>query len=402
MTDAKIDINQADQETLAALPGVGKAKAGRIIEYRETVQPFDEIMDLTAVRGISRRMIRRFEDLITVRATIPAGTQLLVVEEEELEEGAAPPAVDDERETADPEADTEPLPLMPAVSAQDEAEDDVVVTPLGTAVPAEAEAGDSGGEDMDAGEETAEPEPAPQPAPPPPVTPAYDPQAAQRRGRRAALFGVIGGTVGGVLLTLLILFLLNGSLNYAAQHRDLQQQIIQAQATQSALDRELNALASEVDGDIGSLNERLDTADSRLEQTNTNLTNLGGELSAAQTDINTLYDTSEELDERLTGVAAAADTFNTFLSGLRDLLFDLQGPPAVVTPTATITPTVPVTPTPTMATTPTPDADNEVDENDDTGDEEEAEPTPTADTEPTRTPRPTFTPIATPTATAAP
>jgi competence ComEA-like helix-hairpin-helix protein len=420
MTEAKIDINQANEETLAALPGVGLTKARRIIRHRET-EPFTEIMDLTAVRGVSRRMVRRFEDQITVRATMPAETQLLVVEDDEA--GAKPVVDEPDTETADTDADTAPLPLIPAVAAEDdgEEEDDILVTPLGTAVSAEDEADDSDEEDIDGGEETAAGDADTETVPWSPAEPVSEPdavapaagdiaaghaltnnKAAQRRGRRAALFGAIGGAIGGVLLTLLVLFLLNNTLNYAAQSRDLQEQIIQAQATQSALDREINALATALDGDIGSLNERLDTADSRLEQTNTNLTSLGSELSAAQTDIGALYEASEELDERLTGVAAAADTFNTFLNSLRDLLFDLQGPPPVVTPTVTITPTAPITATPTPATTPTPDTDNDVDENDDTGDEEEAEPTPTADTEPTRTPRPTFTPIGTPTATATP
>lgn len=396
MTDAKIDINRADVDTLAALPGLGETKAQRIIEFRENIQPFEEVIELTAVRGISERMVREFEHLVTVEATVPSHTQLMVVDDEAEAETAAigdeadeTAADESEPETADPDADTAPLPMLPLTADSDDNHEEVVVTPLGAAVDA----------DRDSAEETAvvEPEPTPQPAaearPAAPVTPAYDPQAARKRGQSAALFGALGGAIGGVLLTLLILFLLNNSLSYGPQTRDLQQQIIYAQATQSSLDRELDALSAALGGDIGTLNERLDTADSRLDQTNTNLTNLDGKLSAAQSDIGTLYDTSEQLDERLTGVAAAADTFNTFLDGLRNLLFDLQGPPAVVTPTITVTLTVTVTPT----VTPTPDVDNDVDENDDA----EAEPTatPTANGDPTRTPRPTFTPISTPTAT---
>jgi competence ComEA-like helix-hairpin-helix protein len=391
MTDAKIDINRADMETLAALPGLGETKAQRIIEFRENIQPFEAVIELTAVRGISERMVREFEHLVTVEATVPSHTQLMVVDDEAEAETAAigdeagePAADESEPETADPDADTAPLPILPVTA---ESDDEVVVTPLGTAVAA----------DEESDEETAVPEPEPTRQPAAPVMPAYDPQAARKRGQRAALFGALGGAIGGVLLTLLILFLLNNSLSYGPQTRDLQQQIIYAQATQSALDRELDALATALGGDIGTLSERLDTADSRLDQTNTNLTSLDGQLSAAQSDIGTLYDTSEQLDERLTGVAAAADTFNTFLDGLRDLLFDLQGPPPVITPTVTITATVPLTGTATPTVTPTPDADNDVDENDDA----EAEPTatPTANGDPTRTPRPTFTPISTATAT---
>jgi competence ComEA-like helix-hairpin-helix protein len=407
MTDAKIDINQANEETLAALPGVGRAKARRIIEYRETVQPFTEIMELTAVKGITERIVHRFEDQLTVEATIPASTQLGVApEDDEL------PADETETETADPEADTGPLPTIPAITVEDE--DEPLLTPVVTAVSAASPDNDVVAEDS---EETADlhteaapwlsPEPAPdireEQAAVPPAGTAADKKAAQRRGQRAALMGAIGGVLGGVLLTLLILFLINGSLNYAAQSRALQQQIIEAQATQSALDRELNALATALDGNIGSLNQRLDTADSRLNQTNDNLASLGGDLSQTQTDIDTLYETSEELDERLEGVAAAAVTFNNFLNGLRDLLFDIQGPLPVVTATATVTPTVP---TVTGTFTPTPDTEvDSDDENDEAeAEENELEPlvTPTAPPLPTRTPRPTATPIGAPTATPTP
>ncbi|MFO7536758.1 MAG: helix-hairpin-helix domain-containing protein [Chloroflexota bacterium] len=425
MTEAKIDINQASEETLAALPGVGEAKARRIIEFRERNQPFEEVIELTAVKGITERMVRRFEHLVTVEATIPASTQLLVVAEDE------PATAEPEPDTADPDADTAPLPLIPAAATAAEPEEEsrdgaeAVVTPLrmATAVSPESRADDrvedEPAETADLDAETAPwppvasaPEPdraaAPSPAPAPDQTAAN--KAAQRRGQRAALIGAVSGILGGVLLTLLILFLLNGTLNYAAENRALQQQIIEAEATRSVMERDLNALAAALDGNMGSLSERLDTADTRLSQTNDNLASLDGELSQAQRDIGSLYETSETLDERLAGVAAAADTFNIFLDGLRDLLFDLQGPPPVVTPTATITPTTVITPiitiTPTLTPTPDTDAENDSGENGEAEeiDEDELEETmtPTPTLLPTRTPRSTATPIGDPSVTPTP
>ena len=87
----------------------------------------------------------------------------------------------------------------------------------------------------------------------------------------------------------------------------------------------------------------------------------------------------DELDERLTSVAAAAETFDTFLNSLRDLLFDLQGPPPTPMPTATTTITATASPSATPGTieTLTPTS------------------TPTPSGPITRTPRPTLTPIAT-------
>ncbi|HUM69727.1 MAG TPA: hypothetical protein PLK31_12885, partial [Chloroflexota bacterium] len=76
-------------------------------------------------------------------------------------------------------------------------------------------------------------------------------------------------------------------------------------------------------------------------------------------------------------VAASAENFDTFLTGLRDLLVNVAGP----LPTAV--PTTPPTETPTPAPT-------------------DAAPTATATTDPafTRTPRPTAPPIGLPTGTA--
>ena len=63
----KIDINVADAETLATISGIGPALAARIIEYRQTVHPFEEVIELTAVPGISEKMVRGFEALVTVQ-----------------------------------------------------------------------------------------------------------------------------------------------------------------------------------------------------------------------------------------------------------------------------------------------------------------------------------------------
>ena len=63
----KIDINVANEETLATISGIGPVLAKRIVEYRQTVHPFEEVIELTAVPGISERMVRGFEHLVTVQ-----------------------------------------------------------------------------------------------------------------------------------------------------------------------------------------------------------------------------------------------------------------------------------------------------------------------------------------------
>jgi len=60
-----IDINTADAEHLSELPGIGKALAQRIVDFREAHGPYSCKEDLTNVPGISERMLEQVWELIT-------------------------------------------------------------------------------------------------------------------------------------------------------------------------------------------------------------------------------------------------------------------------------------------------------------------------------------------------
>lgn len=62
---AKVDLNTADVEELASLPGVGDVLAARIVAYRERYGPFMTIDDLDAVSGIGPSLVERVRDLAT-------------------------------------------------------------------------------------------------------------------------------------------------------------------------------------------------------------------------------------------------------------------------------------------------------------------------------------------------
>ena len=57
-----VDINRASREALAELPGIGAALAGRIVAYREAVEPFQTLDDLINVPGISDRKLAQLRD----------------------------------------------------------------------------------------------------------------------------------------------------------------------------------------------------------------------------------------------------------------------------------------------------------------------------------------------------
>lgn len=62
----KVNINRAEAWLLAALPGIGEARAQSIIQYREQNGPFHDINELLKVAGIGTAAYERIKPLITV------------------------------------------------------------------------------------------------------------------------------------------------------------------------------------------------------------------------------------------------------------------------------------------------------------------------------------------------
>ena len=65
---APLNLNTATVAQLEALPGVGKATAERIIEYRQKNGGFKRIEDLMNVRGIGEKSFLTLKPLIMVAA----------------------------------------------------------------------------------------------------------------------------------------------------------------------------------------------------------------------------------------------------------------------------------------------------------------------------------------------
>jgi competence protein ComEA len=61
-----VNLNAASVDQLADLPGVGRAVAQRIIEYRQKNGSFKKIEELMNVKGIGEKSFLKLKPLVTV------------------------------------------------------------------------------------------------------------------------------------------------------------------------------------------------------------------------------------------------------------------------------------------------------------------------------------------------
>lgn len=62
----KIDINSADAKSLTLLKGIGQKRAEAIVKYREANGNFKSVDELSKVKGISKSIIEKNRDHMTV------------------------------------------------------------------------------------------------------------------------------------------------------------------------------------------------------------------------------------------------------------------------------------------------------------------------------------------------
>jgi competence protein ComEA len=63
-----VNINTASASMLEGLPGIGKATAERIVEYRQKSGGFKKVEELMNIRGIGEKSFLKLKPLVTVTA----------------------------------------------------------------------------------------------------------------------------------------------------------------------------------------------------------------------------------------------------------------------------------------------------------------------------------------------
>ena len=65
--DSKVNINIANKEKLATLPGIGEGTAEKIIEYRSKTGKFKTIDEIKKIPGIGESKFKSLKDKITIK-----------------------------------------------------------------------------------------------------------------------------------------------------------------------------------------------------------------------------------------------------------------------------------------------------------------------------------------------
>lgn len=307
-----VDLNQADVEALATLPGIGLGLATRIVRYREEVGPFEEPIEITAVPGISEMMYRQFEDRVSVTPPSEEGGVSNFQEVSALSDEGRVATSETEIRGDEPTESTEPKAEEPT---EESVEQHAARVSLALPDTPSSQVREKGDRQEDS---------------------RLSPQPARISCLRQLLLMLVSA-LGGALLALLVMQSINRTLDIAAHPR-----LLQLGDDVSALERQDDVLS----GEIGELRDRLNQVEAlsgRLQNAEADLQTLDQALVTLEAQVAGIEDDISHTQEAVEQVQAAAYRFDEFLSGLRDLLLVTQGTPV---PTPTLTPSATFSPTP--------------------------------------------------------
>jgi len=295
-TPQPVDINHASLEELVAVPGIGPALAGRMIEMR----PFTSFEDLVGrVPGIGPESLKPMQAYLSLEQEAPAParrkTRKTAAERAgQVAEAAAPEPDAPEEAASITEIQTPlngemPTVVLPAALPEKEK---ALIPRLAVELQVPR---------LNSREESA---------PPPPPAEAPRPPADSRRAWESIAWAAGTGLlvfITAVAFTLGLLALINGSLAYvpASQYSALQSRIEVLSSKMETLQQESSSLRARM--------ETLDTLNGRVSTVETEAARLEESLQAARQEL-------DALQEDVSQVQKSNETFQRFLDGMRNLL----------------------------------------------------------------------------------
>lgn len=319
----KIDLNQADAEMLMTLPGIGPALAERIIHFRKEVQPFEEAIEITAVKGVSEQMYRRFADSVTVSPPLAPGNSVSEAAgqaplPEPPEEGAE---LDDKVETSAPPPDES------TGGRAEETEGYLIIS-------------------GDAPKEVVKHQPQQE----------FVVEADESKENGAAFWRpwllMLVGALLGALISLGLLYVVNDGALVVANNPtiiEMNRQLGILRQREAALNNEVDQLKEQLNAYAG-LDTRLRHAEAEVTVLQQEQDSLGEQLTivneraeALEGQVATLSQETADMQVSINELQADTGRFDDFLTRLRDLLLAVQGAPedgstGITTATATPAP----------------------------------------------------------------
>ncbi len=364
-----LDLNQAKASELRKLPGIGKVLAARIIGHRTEVEPFKDPSEITQVKGISQAMYEQIADRLTAGPMEPESWPGWTRTSAEIEfEEEMPEAIAEERGTEAGEAMdeqvTEGLEEEAPEVVAGAIEEGIIEAPE-PEIGEEIEVEFAGMPEI---EQVVKPEPEEAPDRPKmekrpsrgPEPPLVEVQTIQKAGWGRLLFMGALCTLLGAALALAVLFFTNGTLDFQAsanralrtESARLQEQVDTLDSQQATLEQRLQALQdltpalakaqSDIEGlglDLASAQARMDRAVEDLAEVQASLAGLenrtGGieaQVSELQAQASAMQEQIEALEGDIETLQAAAGRFDSFLTGLRELLSPEEATSPQLTP----------------------------------------------------------------------
>lgn len=321
MDEQKMDLNSATAQELTQLPGIGPARAERIVRYRVTVHPFEEPAQITAVPGIGDRTYSTIADRLTVAPAERGSAPPIGASEgevgPELRPNAVPPgeSIAGEELTREALASEERWPDTGETSAE--------VTGKGPSETEEVLAEEEAAVEEQPAREAPSAERSLPPASSPPPS---EPAAPSLWSQLSWLWTAMLGGFLGMVFALVVLAGINGSLDIARSRAvlNIESRIEGLAADVDSLEGDVDGLRKRLDA-LEGLTARMDRVESATDDLREQTTDLNERTQRLEEDVAAVSEELQVLSDDVATLQEQAEQTRSFFLRLRSMLNDIFG-----------------------------------------------------------------------------